>query len=273
MVRVRPVSTLAAGEAYIALSDGRFERRQLEPFVGARPGLEKTAAAPVALPESPAPRRGSVMNRRAGPTRRCRAAARHGYSGSRHRARAIPNRKSQRERLPLVTTTHHRFVQSGLCRVAHGLAPDEPRLDINQCSHHPHSEEARSGRNDVGHQRSHSNPGPGVGAASLDRPGPGVPNASHTPRGSRHETCPSPVCALATAAMTLLFGPAWGGGAHSSTDPAVPDTLNIEFHWLDREPSLAERAMMERAGRSWSTPDPAPTPGAAPTLVPRTRSH
>ena len=51
--------------------------------------------------------------------------------------------------------------------------------------------------------------------------------------------------------MTLLCGPARGGGAHSSTDPA--DTLNIEFHWLDREPSLAERAMMERAGRSWST--------------------
>lgn len=29
---VRPVSTLRVGEAYVALSDGRFERRQLEPF-------------------------------------------------------------------------------------------------------------------------------------------------------------------------------------------------------------------------------------------------
>ena len=61
---------------------------------------------------------------------------------------------------------------------------------------------------------------------------------------------PSPVCALAT--MTLLCGPAWGGPAHSSTDPAVPDTLNIEFHWLDRDPTPEERAVMERAGKSWS---------------------
>ena len=53
VVRVRPVSTLATGEAYIALSDGRFERRKLEPFVGARPGREQTAAAPVALLEGP----------------------------------------------------------------------------------------------------------------------------------------------------------------------------------------------------------------------------
>ena len=59
---------------------------------------------------------------------------------------------------------------------------------------------------------------------------------------------PSTVCALAT--MTLLCGPAWGGPAHSSTDPA--DTLNIEFHWLDRDPTPEERAVMERAGKSWS---------------------
>ena len=53
VVRVRPVSTLAAGEAYIALSDGRFERRQLQPFVGATPGPEKAPARPVALLEGP----------------------------------------------------------------------------------------------------------------------------------------------------------------------------------------------------------------------------
>ena len=32
VVRVRPVSTLGTGECYAALADGRFERRQLEPF-------------------------------------------------------------------------------------------------------------------------------------------------------------------------------------------------------------------------------------------------
>ena len=32
VVRVRPVSTLRTGECYAALADGRFERRQLEPF-------------------------------------------------------------------------------------------------------------------------------------------------------------------------------------------------------------------------------------------------
>ena len=53
VVRVRPVSTLAEGEAYIALSDGRFERRQLQPFVGATPGPEKAPARPVALLEGP----------------------------------------------------------------------------------------------------------------------------------------------------------------------------------------------------------------------------
>ena len=35
VVRVRPVSTLAPGECYAMLADGRFERRQLEPFRGA----------------------------------------------------------------------------------------------------------------------------------------------------------------------------------------------------------------------------------------------
>ena len=53
VVRVRPVSTLVAGEAYIALSDERFERRQLQPFVGATPGPEKAPARPVALLEGP----------------------------------------------------------------------------------------------------------------------------------------------------------------------------------------------------------------------------
>lgn len=37
VVRVRPVSTLGAGECYAILADGRFERRQLEPFAGPFP--------------------------------------------------------------------------------------------------------------------------------------------------------------------------------------------------------------------------------------------
>ena len=37
LVRVRPVSTLRIGECYAALADGRFERRQLEPFDPERP--------------------------------------------------------------------------------------------------------------------------------------------------------------------------------------------------------------------------------------------
>ena len=32
VTRVRPVSTLATGECYAVLADGRFERRQLLPF-------------------------------------------------------------------------------------------------------------------------------------------------------------------------------------------------------------------------------------------------
>ena len=147
----------------------------------------------------------------------------------------------------------------------------------NQCSHRAHGEERagpRTQRRTRGgsHQRSHSNPGPGVGAASLARPGPEFSNASHTPRGSRHETCPSPVCALATAAMTLLCGPAWGGPAHSSTDPA--DTLNIEFHWLDRDPTPEERAVMERAGRSPGRRRIQRLPRRGPARsLPRTRSR
>ena len=37
VTRVRPLSTLAPGECYAALADGRFERRQLAPFVEAAP--------------------------------------------------------------------------------------------------------------------------------------------------------------------------------------------------------------------------------------------
>ena len=56
LVRVRPVSTLAIGEAYVALADGRFERRQLEPYRGARPDPDRIE--PVALLEGPAPQPG-----------------------------------------------------------------------------------------------------------------------------------------------------------------------------------------------------------------------
>ena len=59
VTRVRPLSTLAPGECYAALADGRFERRQLEPF-----------AEPLAVRAAPerAPRRkkGSRRTRRAG---------------------------------------------------------------------------------------------------------------------------------------------------------------------------------------------------------------
>ena len=37
VVDVRPLSTLACGECYAAVADGRFERRQLEPFAGVGP--------------------------------------------------------------------------------------------------------------------------------------------------------------------------------------------------------------------------------------------
>ena len=43
IVDVRPLSTLATGECYAALSDGRFERRQLAPFVEAAPARTVSA--------------------------------------------------------------------------------------------------------------------------------------------------------------------------------------------------------------------------------------
>ena len=64
---------------------------------------------------------------------------------------------------------------------------------------------------------------------------------------------------VVTLAMTLLSGPAWGGGDNLLPDPgahshdAAPETLNVQFHWLDRSPSAEERAVMERAGRSWAS--------------------
>ena len=39
VVRVRPPVTLGVGEAYAVLADGRFERRQLDPF--AEPAAEQ----------------------------------------------------------------------------------------------------------------------------------------------------------------------------------------------------------------------------------------
>ena len=50
VVRVRPISTLATGECYAVLADGRFERRQLEPFRGA--GLEPLRARAGRAPSS-----------------------------------------------------------------------------------------------------------------------------------------------------------------------------------------------------------------------------
>ena len=55
VVRVRPVSTLQIGEFYAALADGRFERRQLEPFelddrVRQKP-VQKLLPAPIAREE------------------------------------------------------------------------------------------------------------------------------------------------------------------------------------------------------------------------------
>ena len=44
VVRVRPISTLATGECYAVLADGRFERRQLEPFRGAEPEKARVRA-------------------------------------------------------------------------------------------------------------------------------------------------------------------------------------------------------------------------------------
>ena len=53
VVQVRPVSTLGAGECYAVLADGRFERRQLEPFA-----LEAAAPTPRSDAEGPSPTRG-----------------------------------------------------------------------------------------------------------------------------------------------------------------------------------------------------------------------
>ena len=61
---------------------------------------------------------------------------------------------------------------------------------------------------------------------------------------------------VVTLAMTLLSGPAWGRGDNLLPDPApeaVPETLDIQFQWLDRSPSAEERAVMERAGRGWAS--------------------
>lgn len=59
VTRVRPLSTLAPGECYAALADGRFERRQLEPFT------EPLAVR--AVPErAPRRKKGSRRTRRAG---------------------------------------------------------------------------------------------------------------------------------------------------------------------------------------------------------------
>ena len=42
VVQVRPPATLAPGEAYAVLADGRFERRQLAPFADAAPEQAQT---------------------------------------------------------------------------------------------------------------------------------------------------------------------------------------------------------------------------------------
>ena len=53
VTRVRPVSTLAPGECYALLADGRFERRRLEPF--ASPALEAERAGGRTAPETGGP--------------------------------------------------------------------------------------------------------------------------------------------------------------------------------------------------------------------------
>ena len=58
VVQVRPVSTLAAGECYAVLADGRFERRQLEPFA-----LEPAAPSPLSSVEGPSSTRGPGCSR------------------------------------------------------------------------------------------------------------------------------------------------------------------------------------------------------------------
>ena len=60
VAEVRPVSALRVGEAYVALSDGRFERRQLKPVRGAGRGARASRRAP----RRPARHGGPVMSGR-----------------------------------------------------------------------------------------------------------------------------------------------------------------------------------------------------------------
>ena len=61
VVEVRPVSTLRAGECYAVLADGRFERRQLEPFA-----LEPAAPTPRSPVEGPSSTPGPAARGRTG---------------------------------------------------------------------------------------------------------------------------------------------------------------------------------------------------------------
>ena len=57
LTHIRPLSSLAVGECYAALADGRFERRQLEPVLLARDGADRHVGSRVlALPAPPASR-------------------------------------------------------------------------------------------------------------------------------------------------------------------------------------------------------------------------
>ena len=59
VTRVRPVSTLAPGECYAALADGRFERRQIEPFpldgLAPEKGMSRSLSGPRATPRRLSP--------------------------------------------------------------------------------------------------------------------------------------------------------------------------------------------------------------------------
>ena len=57
LTHIRPLSSLAVGECYAALADGRFERRQLEPVLLARDGADgRVESRVLALPAPPASR-------------------------------------------------------------------------------------------------------------------------------------------------------------------------------------------------------------------------
>ena len=57
LTHIRPLSSLAVGECYAALADGRFERRQLEPVLLARDGAAgRVESRVLALPAPPASR-------------------------------------------------------------------------------------------------------------------------------------------------------------------------------------------------------------------------